>query len=65
VLHLSTETYNNEQVSKVFKQNFAETCPKMDYFGSKSQKITKRWGFCHHQSSLPLGATPQTPVQVK
>jgi len=21
-----------------------ETCVKMDYFGSKSQKIAKRWG---------------------
>jgi len=38
--------------------------PKMDYFGSKSPKITKRW------PPDPLayggwGLRPQTPVQVK
>jgi len=32
----------------------AEVCLKMDYFGSKSPQIAKRWGL-----------RPQTPVQVK
>jgi len=49
--HLNTETYNNEQVSKVFIQNFAEACVKMDYFASKSL------------NRQPLGDPPQkTPV---
>jgi len=36
--YLSTEKFNNnEQVSKVFLGRIlAETCLKMDYFGSKS-----------------------------
>jgi len=36
MLHLSTETYNNEQVSKVLGRISAETCLKLDYFCSKS-----------------------------
>jgi len=55
MLHLSTETYNNEQVSKVFRQNSYATFLKMDYDGSKSQKISKRWGLCRSPD----------PVQVK
>jgi len=47
MLHFSTETYNNEQVSKVFGRISAETCLKMDYFGSKFPKIPKRWGSAH------------------
>jgi len=43
--------YNNEQVWKFLGRISAETCLKMDYFGSKSPKIAKRWG--------------RTPVQVK
>jgi len=31
MLHLSTEMYNNEQVSKVFRQNFSKNMPKMHY----------------------------------
>jgi len=42
MLHLSTDTYNNEQLSKVFRQNFSWNMPKMDYFSSKSSKIAKR-----------------------
>jgi len=35
----STEMYNNEQVSEVFRQNFSLNMSNMDYFiGSKSQK---------------------------
>jgi len=30
----------------------AETYLKLDYFGSKSQKIVKRWGVCP-QTTLP------------
>jgi len=36
--HLSTETYNIEQVSKVFIQNSAETCLEIDYFPCKFPK---------------------------
>jgi len=36
MLHLSTETYNYEQVSKIFRQILAETCLKMVYFGTGS-----------------------------
>jgi len=32
MLHLSTEKYNNEQVTKVFDEISAETCRKTDYF---------------------------------
>jgi len=38
------ETYNDEQVSKVFGRISAETCLKVDYFGSKSPKSAKHWG---------------------
>jgi len=38
MLHLSTETYSNEQVSKVLGRVSAETCLKMDFFGCKCQK---------------------------
>jgi len=31
-LHFSTETYNNEQVSKVFKQNFSRNVPENQLF---------------------------------
>jgi len=34
-LSTSTETYNNEQVSKVLDRISAKTCLKMDYFGSR------------------------------
>jgi len=54
MLHLSTETYNNEQVSKVLGRISVEICLKIDYFGSKSPKIAKRWGLRF-----------KTPVQVK
>jgi len=36
--------YNNEQVSKVLGRISSETCLKMDYFRSNSQKIAKCWG---------------------
>jgi len=39
---------------KVLGRISSETCLKMDYFGSKSPKIAKRWG-----------RSPQTPVQAK
>jgi len=32
MLHLSTETYNNEQVSKVFRQNFSWNMSKNKLF---------------------------------
>jgi len=36
--HLSTETNNNESVSRVLFRISAETCLKMDYFASKFTK---------------------------
>jgi len=42
----------------------AETCLKMDNFGSKSSKTAKRWGL-RPQTSLPPAAGGETPVQVK
>jgi len=53
MLYLSTETYNNEQVSNVLGRNSAKTFLKMDYFDSKSPKISKRWRL-----------RPRIPVQV-
>jgi len=45
MLHLSTETFNNEQFSKLFLGRIsAETCLKFDYSSSTSQIFTKRWG---------------------
>jgi len=44
MLHLSTETHYNEQFGMFLGRISAETCLKMDYFGSKSPKIAKRWG---------------------
>jgi len=38
MLHLSTETYNNEQAPKVLGRISAE----MNYFGRKFPKIAKR-----------------------
>jgi len=32
MLHLSTDTYNNEQISKVFRQNFSWHMPKNGLF---------------------------------
>jgi len=37
--HLSSDMYNNEQISKVLFRNSAEICLKMDYFASKSTKF--------------------------
>jgi len=55
MLHLSTETYRNEQASKVFFSRIsAETCLKTDYLGRKSPQIAKSWGLY-----------PQTPVQMR
>jgi len=47
------ETYNNKQVSKIFRQNFSWNwnMPKTDYFGPKN-----------HQA---LGLRPQIPVYVQ
>jgi len=53
MLHLSTGTYNNEQVLKVLGRILVETCLKMNYFGSKSPKIVKRWEL-----------RPQTPFRL-
>jgi len=46
MLHLSTETGNNEQVSKVFKQNFTWDMRKNGLFWYLIVylKIAKRWG---------------------
>jgi len=49
------DTYNNEQVSKVLSRISAETYLKLDYFGSKSQKIVKHWELCP-QTTLPPAA---------
>jgi len=38
MLKSTDETYNNKQVSEVLSKISAETCLKMDYFGSKFQK---------------------------
>jgi len=39
LLHLSADTYNNKQVSKIFRQNFSWNMPKNGLFlDSKSQK---------------------------
>jgi len=46
--------YNNEQVSKVFLAEF-HLCQKIDYFGTNSPKIAKRWGL-RPQSPLLLVA---------
>jgi len=56
MLHLSTERYNNEEVSKVLGRISSETCLKIDYFGSKSPKIAM------HRGPMP---PIQTPVFVK
>jgi len=42
----------------------AKTYLKKDYFGSKSQKIAKRWGL-RFQILLPPTAGGQTLLQVK
>jgi len=45
-LLIKDETYNNKQVSKVFRQNFSWNMPKTGlYFGSKSQKSSTAGGF--------------------
>jgi len=64
MLHLSTETHNNEQVGRFVGRILIET--KMDYFGSTSPEIAERWGL-RPQTHLPpaAGASPQNPVQVK
>jgi len=52
MLHLRTETYNNKKNFRRFLGRIlAETCLEMDYLGSKSPKIAKRWGL-----------RPQTPL---
>jgi len=56
MLHLSTETYNNEQVQRFLGRILSETCLKMDYFGSKFPKIAKRWGLLRR-----LGSSPPNP----
>jgi len=39
--------YNNEnKFGRFLGRISAETRLKMDYFGSKSPKIAKRWGLC-------------------
>jgi len=58
----NTEVYNNEQVWKVLRRISAETCLKMDYFGSKSPKIAQRFGFRPQTPLLQrLGASPPEP----
>jgi len=44
MLHLCTETYNNERASKILGRISAETYLKMNYFISKSPKIANRRG---------------------
>jgi len=44
MLHLSAQTYHNEQVSKFFTQNFSWKCLKMDCFGSISPKSPNAGG---------------------
>jgi len=44
----------------------AESCLKIDYFGSKSKKIAKRWGI-RLQASLPpvaRGFAPRPPFRL-
>jgi len=68
MLHLGTEIYNNEQISKVLGRILAETCLKMDYFGSmrKSKKIAKRRKL-YPQALLPpadWGFAPRPPFRL-
>jgi len=50
--------FNNEQVWKVSRQNSAETCLEMDYFGSKFPPKSPSAG-----SSVPrLGAPSPDPL---
>jgi len=54
MLHLSTETYNNGQVSNVLHKIKAEKCLKMDYFGSNS-RLDLMTGECTlYKTLLPL-----------
>jgi len=53
---------------KILGRISAKTCLKMDYFGSKSPKIAKRWGLCCPQTTLPPAAggfASITPIRVK
>jgi len=52
MLHLSTEP--TIKFRRFLSRISAETCLKIDYFGSKFPKTAKRWGL-----------RPQTPFQVK
>jgi len=45
--------YSNEQVWKIFKQNFSWNMPKSDYFGSKSPPTLPRAGDSAPQTPLP------------
>jgi len=42
----------------------AETCLKMDYFGSKSRKISKRWEL-YSQTPLLQAAGGQNPTPIE
>jgi len=66
MLHLGSEIYNNEQISKVLDIISAETCLKMDCFGNRlnSQKIAKRWKL-RPQAPGELGLRSQNPAQFK
>jgi len=63
------ESYYNKQIFEGFYAEFQlkHTVFKMDYFGSKSPKIAKRWGLPPSDplASVGWGLRPQTPVQVK
>jgi len=52
MLHLSTQTYNSEQVSKIFRQNFSWNVPKNGLF----------WKYCK-SPKLPSvgGSSPRPP----
>jgi len=65
MLHLNTQMYNNEQVSKVLDRISVEPwMHKNGFFGCKSQKSPSAGG----SASRPPGGwglCPQTPTQVK
>jgi len=44
MLHLSAQTYNNEQVSKIFRQNISWNMPRNGLFWQYILKVAKRWG---------------------
>jgi len=59
--------YNNKQFERFLGRISAQTCLKMDYFGSKFPKTAKCWGLCPQNLSPPAAGSfaSRPPIQVK